>query len=626
MGKKSKSGFGLNSGYIKNAANFDTIINKINDNRKNERKIYKQAEKRQQISNEQQIQNEQHLLKDLLLNDTIHFGNYIFKMVNMINYHFNNIFYPILDKQKPFINIAKYDLNKLLKGRSEKELEGIEKNKCDSLKRIVNYGGELDFFTLSFVDVLKKYFENEKNESSFLDTLHFDFLIFFPKKFEEKSDDNKKINDKSKEKIEENEENKETKIEDLIYVKESSKFMKLFNKLVNLRHFIEHPDIKNNCPKFKDLLDIILTFLPDQLVENFYGQLKHISKNIEETIKKYPKEQYIFDKKENEIFGYEEYRNKYKEKYKEVIEFLYSKYLSKSKDEKELDELSSKEKIIKQKHNYRERKAILEGLYKYKDKKTGKHIQCIKSWKKSYNIYKENYEKFFKSKKGDDYQPSHFYKITTFKKIYNFISKKTIEKIEEIINEKAKESNIIQFKYIEDFYFTNIKINFLLDKQLDILMDKQPDLLDDNKKFKDKDLKDIRNAIAHKHLFSFKENNELKSSKTIDAIPDLLKATTTISNFLNKIQNTTEKHTKYYNEFITNLEAILFDLKLPYVFNNEENTVKVANTKKLKKYMKFKKYFTIDDKQPIVLLVNSLIKKLKEKFPNTFTYYKNWKI
>ena len=42
--------------------------------------------------------------------------------------------------------------------------------------------------------------------------------------------------------------------------------------------------------------------------------------------------------------------------------------------------------------------------------------------------------------------------------------------------------------------------------------------------------------------------------------------------------------------------------------------------------MKFKKYFTIDDKQPIVLLVNLLIRKLKEKFPNTFTYYKNWKI
>ena len=136
---------------------------------------------------------------------------------------------------------------------------------------------------------------------------------------------------------------------------------------------------------------------------------------------------------------------------------MYSTYLSKSKGREELDKLRNKEKTIKQKHNYRERKAILEGVYKYKDKKTGKHIQGIKPWKKSYTIYKENYEKFFKSKKGDDYQPSHFYKITTFKKIYNFISQKTIEKIEKIINAKAKESNIIQFKYIEDFYFTNIK-------------------------------------------------------------------------------------------------------------------------------------------------------------------------
>ena len=369
MGKKSKSGFGPNSGYIKKVVNSDTIINKINDNRKSETKIYKQAAKKPQISNEQ------HLLKDLLLNDTIHFGNYIFKMINMINYHFNNIFHPILsDKQKTFINIAQDDLNELLKGRSEKELEGIEKNKCDSLKRIVNYGGELDFFTLSFVDVLQKYFKNEKNKNSFLDMLHFDFLIFFPKKLEGKSDDNKKIKDKSKEKIEENEENKETKIEDLFYMKDSSKFMELFRKLVNLRHFIEHPGINNNCPTFKDLLDIILTFLPDQLVENFYGQLKHISKNIEETIKKYPKEQYIFDKKENEIFGYEEYRNKYKEKYKEAIEFLYSTYLSKNKDKEKLNELSNKEKVIKQKRNYRERKTILEGIYKYKDKKTGKHI------------------------------------------------------------------------------------------------------------------------------------------------------------------------------------------------------------------------------------------------------------
>ena len=200
------------------------------------------------------------------------------------------------------------------------------------------------------------------------------------------------------------------------------------------------------------------------------------------------------------------------------MNFCIQNIFPKVKIKKKLDELSSKEKIIKQKHNYRERKAILEGVYKYKDKKTGKHIQCIKPWKKSYNIYKENYEKFFKSKKGDDYQPSHFYKITTFKKIYNFISQKTIEKIEEIINTKAKESNIIQFKYIEDFYFTNIKINFLLDKQLDILMDKQPDLLDNNKKFRDIDLKNIRNKIAHKNLFSFKVNKELKSSKTTNDV------------------------------------------------------------------------------------------------------------
>ena len=260
MGKASKNKFGASAGCIKKVVNSDTIINKIDNNRKNETKIYKQATKKPQTPNKQ------HLLKDLLLNDIIHFGNYIFKMINMINYHFNNIFHPLLsDKQKTFINIAQDDLNELLKGRSEKELECIETNKCNSLKRIVNYGGELDFFTLPFVDVLQKYFEDKKNESSFLDTLHFDFLIFFPKKLEEKSDDNKKIKG-------ENEGNEETKIEDLLYVKDSSKFMELFRKLVNLRHFIEHPGINNNyCPTFKDLLDIILTFLPDQLVENFYG-------------------------------------------------------------------------------------------------------------------------------------------------------------------------------------------------------------------------------------------------------------------------------------------------------------------------------------------------------------------
>ena len=61
------------------------------------------------------------------------------------------------------------------------------------------------------------------------------------------------------------------------------------------------------------------------------------------------------------------------------------------------------------------------------------------------------------------------------------------------------------------------------------------------------------------------------------------------------------------NDFLLSYKTILFNLKIPNVYNKDGNKIKSSNTTKLKKYLKHKdEYFKIDDKRILVLIANEL--------------------
>ncbi len=409
------------------------------------------------------------------------------------------------------------------------------------MKKIINCSGDFDFYSKAFCGVFEEYYKN--NKKYFNEKLNFEFLLF----------------------------------PDIL----KTNFSEILKTLTGFRHFIQHSDKKCLCPKSKDILNSLLILLPQQRIEELYNQISITYKKVKNKIE-------IKDNLINEFDANDKnYLKTYKDDYKERIKAIYLKYLSKDFAKKQTEGLNNKEKSKVLKQNFGKRKRILLGEYKYRDENDKKLKNGITDWKKLYILSRENYS-----------YVDNFYKITTFKKIYNYISGDIIKKITKLFKQKLEEYNIndykIQFSYIEDFYFANLKINFLINKYLEIIKIKNENLLNKEGKFQDGTLRNIRNCIAHNNLFYFMKN---ECSNDI-----------TTKEFINKILEVLENiEPNLKNDFLLSYKTILFNLKIPDVYNKDGNKIKSSNTTKLKKYLKHKdEYFKIDDKRILVLIANEL--------------------
>lgn len=487
-------------------------------------------------TNKKDNSNKSNFLVDLIKNDN-EFKVYIFKEVDFLNTYFNSIFLPIIkDKNRTIKNIAEnYSKNKKEISKEDKKI----------LNDIIQCSNSFDFYSKIFCDVFSEYYKN--NSFYFNEKLNYEFLIF-PDLFK-------------------------------------TNFNQILNVLKDFRHFIQHNE--RNCPNSNDIINALLILLPYQRITELYNQIFKVYIKIKDTIdikdnliKEFIKSDEVYLKK----------YKKYKEDYKKKISELHSMYLSKKYIAEQTKDLNNSEKTKKFKQKFRERKRVLLGEYKYK--KDNKLENGFTNWRKLYNLTEQNYEKFFGN-------TDHFYGITTFKKIYNYISFDVIKKIQELFKETLKEHKIenykIQFSYIEDFYFANLKINFLINKYLEIIKDKLPNSVDNDGKFEDKSLRDIRNCFAHNNLFYFAKTNggeNINQKNIINIISEKLK----------------EINISYQNDFLMSFKSILFNLKTPNVYNTDGNKIKSSNTKKLKKYLKYKDNpFKVDDKRMLVLIVNELI-------------------
>ena len=595
MGKTSKNIGQYKKTHTINRQNLNAEEEADKINKKREEKI---IQLKYQFNNKKIFYKENRKMNEILENfikSNINLQYYLMTEITVINSFLNTIFCKMFNDKisNNFKYIAERKLEKIKKENSSNKTN----NEIDTLNRIIKYnGGYLDYFNTTIPEIIKESYSNNEYKEKLENILNLEYVIFL------------KIN----------------------FPKNDIAISHIIKIITELRHFIQHPKENHIYNNLENIFKSFITLLPNDRIDMLYNE-----------IKKYDKEKQITN-------NLKEIKEQYKKQYKEEIEKLYSEYLSKDSVKAEIERLKKKGKdknkfFIKK---FRERKRILQGQIKNKDKKI-KNLP----WKGSFEKYRKNYNTFFEL---EDEKKSNFPKITTFKKIYNFISESNINNIEKYLicsisniknySKRLDKNKLIQFKYIEDFYYTNLKINLLINKQLEIIKnkfknnDKIYNFIED--KFIDEDLRNIRNNINHCKLFCFIINTNKKyefKEEEIKEIAEKLKKLNfdinekdinnftkyrkeyisnvkTIAKYLKEISleakksKNNEENIKYincYNDFFIEYRTILYNLKLPYIYNKEFNTLKVSNTVKLRKYIKNKEYI-IDDNIILSNIANKL--------------------
>lgn len=492
-------------------------------------------------------------------------GDFIFHILTLLNNYFNSVFKILFSKNFPdnfFIEKSKEEFNKIVKDKNiiikneysiknVKFNDEITRNNLKALADIINVSTEQDYYTNMFSKMLQELKNNKKCKNIFEENLNFEFIIF----------------------------------PEIL----NTDFYTIFENLKELRHYINHKNINRNFTLTKTLNAFFL-LLPHQIINLIYDKFTSIL--TEKDYNNYN----LYNEFNKNSTQYKSLYNDFKNKKSEKIKELYSVLLSKNKAREDVKDLKNNEQNKILISRFRQRKRILTGEIKYR----------LLPWRQCYEKYKSNHTSYFNNK--------NIYKITTFKEIYNFISGKNIFKIEKAFNDifdsrktkVKKEKPLIQFKYIEDFYFTNIKINFLLLKFINIIKNKKPFLLDKSDKEKDAELIHIRNCLAHNKLFYFIEYEENISSDYI-----INKIGTILEDFKNETKN--NKKINYHNVFFLSYRKLIFDLKTPYIFNQDGNSIKVSNSAILRKFLKHKNKYIIDNKIYLVLLANKMMFKNKPK-------------
>lgn len=500
-----------------------------------------------------------------LINKNEELGDFIFHILTLLNNYFNSVFKILFSKNFPdnfFIEKSKEEFNKIVKDKNiiikneysiknVKFNDEITRNNLKALADIINVSTEQDYYTNMFSKMLQELKNNEKCKDIFEENLNFEFIIF----------------------------------PEIL----NTDFYTIFENLKELRHYINHKNINRNFTLTRTLNGFFL-LLPHQIINLIYDKITSIL--TEKDYNNYN----LYNEFNKNSTQYKNLYNDFKNKKSEKIKELYSVLLSKNKAREDVKDLKNNEQNKILISRFRQRKRILTGETKYR----------ILPWRQCYEKYKSNHTSYFNNK--------NIYKITTFKEIYNFISGKNIFKIEKAFNDifdlrktkVKKEKPLIQFKYIEDFYFTNIKINFLLLKFINIIKNKKPFLLDKQSSEKDIELIYIRNCLAHNKLFYFIEYEENISSDYI-----INKIGTILEDFKNETKN--NKKINYHNVFFLSYRKLIFDLKTPYIFNQDGNSIKVSNSATLRKFLKHKNKYIIDNKIYLVLLANKMMFKNKPK-------------
>ena len=600
MGSASKN-FGKNSSKSSNAGQLmlekmqgkviETTLKSVNKNIESNLKIFKAIENS--------------VYKEKFL-------NYEMFIMNILNQYFYTIF-----KQCVFIN-------RKIKEEFNQELKiFIEKNKEKKRFNIINFnnllnGGEyIEFSSEYIINFLEEYLNKAENYSKkkiFNTNLELDIILSVSldeiRRYAIKT--NKKILNRSGDK----------------------EFIRQYRNLITKRGSLRHPENEHNDLEF---FIALLYFLPAKEMNLFLDQIYKYTLKIENNIEILKEYDFLKD-----------INSEYQRIKKEEIALIYSKKVSKKEN------MDKKEKYKKQ-----QRKRILTGELKKKEDSSVAKTQ----WKIEFEKYREENENFFLGlDKEREALKTNFYKITTFKKRYYFIGEQNIKNIKKYIKSfleeraktlqeknsqnKSKYKNLfdlvegvkilkkdaIKFVYLEEFHETMMNINCIIYTMIGYIL-KTINI----KEEKHKDLKRINDSLAHNELFCLikKTNNkqDLKEIFIFDIVKeylgniekDNLKKYKDIVEEYPKTQGN-ENNKKIYeryikevgvplsikNEFITTIENCLYTMTIPNVYNKiDGNKRKVANVKKRKNNLANKKYFKIDDKEPLMLVAKNLLNIIK---------------
>ena len=539
------------------------------------------------------------------------FKEELFSFVDLVNFYFNSIIREFLLKK------TKTKDKKTEQQRLQQFKESVDKIDSEAQKE-KNYNKQtfehlckietidnFDYLSKYFVRVFKDFLQQNKNLYEFSRETKENFLIFY----EMNLDLNKIIEDKQynnnddKQKYKTIKENLKKEINNFFKNKNKNIIINSINAIVEKRHKLEHSENIANDLHF--LLSMML-YLPADEMEKL---LSKIGGYVEKIKKDKRQEQTIEEQAEYEIIR-NFYNSCFKKTYKQQIDIFYSEGVVKTNTK-----FNNKKEQKQNREARKRRKLILQGMITFKNKETNKKEEKLDIWRQYFNRYQENYNKTFINSKNTNKNSGDFFKLPTFKRIFNFYSRANIKRIEnyfiEVVNksinsrynkdnekydflrDKTDEEfkKLIKFDYVREFYDFCFDVSILIRKFLfGILVyeKNKEDFKQDNTK--DNDLRKLRNNLKHNHLF-FYDNGE---------------------NFLNIRQTVLapvfERLKQIEQEIQQNIRQEVKQLKQSIIDSNKNLDKRQLNDK-------------------ITEEINSQIKSIQEQFSNGFSYcpYENFK-
>ena len=600
------------------------------------------------------------------------FKEELFSFVDLVNFYFNSIIREFLLKktktkdkktEQKRLQQFKESVDKIdSEAQKEKNYNKQTKKTFEDLFKIETIDN-FDYLSKYFVRVFKDFLSQENYLYEFKRETKENFLIFY----EMNLDLNKTIEDKQynnnddKQKYKTIKENLKKEINS--FFRDKNIIINSINAIVEKRHKLEHSENIANDLHF--LLSMML-YLPademEKLLSKIGGYVDRLRNNKQQ-------EETIDEQMEYDIIR-NFYNSCFKKTYKQQIDEFYSEGVVKTNTK-----FNNKKEQKQNREARKRRKLILQGMITFKNKETNKKEEKPDIWRQYFNRYQDNYNKTFINSKNTNKNSGDFFKLPTFKRIFNFYSRANIKRIEdyfiEIVNKSIKSEHnrnnekydflrdktdeefkkLIKFDYVREFYDFCFDISVLIRKFLFgiLVYENKEDFKQDNTK--DNDLRKLRNNLKHNHLFFYGDKNFLNirqtvlapvferlkqieqeiqqnirqevkqlkqtiinSNKNLDKQQLNDKITEEINSQIKSIQEQFSNGFSYcpYENFKKSLTDLIKKLMSPYYYNQDRNNLKTFNSVKLKRYKQDKNNYTVDNKIILQLVGKEMLLNCKD--------------